>query len=385
MRPVIMSCFCLAVLLACTTEKPEVQVINPEPEIKIETISLDTLFVNLPACSYVGEFGFEEDTIYFIDHLFCLVSTLDGEGNLGSVHLGKGNGPDELPGFSAFLGHTNGKPTFLSGDIIYQFDSLWKNRVAKNIRWASRYTLREQSEKPNPKDPGIYEMRLPGMNDFLKVGDEYVIFAIESSHPEFNGLRYDQAKAYYENAGVFAKLNLTTGVVEEVLGRYPDLFKEQHIPNFAYAHTAFAKDTFFVSFEASPLIEVYDKEFQKIAAFGNAGNQMQTDYPDYVGENNFERIEQNYAQEHSAYGYYADMAYFPNQNLLFRTYTQGSSGEEKRNPRRLQIYKQKVLIGDVDVPDYFKVFGYSKGYFYADGFYDEANEKLAFYRFRLPL
>ena len=50
----------------------------------------------------------------------------------------------------------------------------------------------------------------------------------------------------------------------------------------------------------------------------------------------------------------------------------------------MQIYKGTVLVGDVQVPSRFNIIGYDENFIYADGYLDESNEKLAFYKFKIP-
>ena len=50
----------------------------------------------------------------------------------------------------------------------------------------------------------------------------------------------------------------------------------------------------------------------------------------------------------------------------------------------MQIYHQKRLIGDVEVPNFFNVIGKIGDYYYADGSLDNPdNEEIVVYKFKL--
>jgi hypothetical protein len=112
----------------------------------------------------------------------------------------------------------------------------------------------------------------------------------------------------------------------------------------------------------------------------------------YLATDTYEEAMDRWTEDRASNGYYTDIKAFSEQELVFRIYTAGTSESDFQNksvtdeyfPKRMQIYHQKKLVGDVPVPDRFKIIGYSDGYFIADGLVDEFNNKMGFYRFKLP-
>ncbi len=82
-------------------------------------------------------------------------------------------------------------------------------------------------------------------------------------------------------------------------------------------------------------------------------------------------------------GFYKDIFVDEENELIFRTYRQGSDRldllDETYNPLRLQIFKQGKLVGDHAVPGRFKILGKVDSRYIVDGFFDEQNERQGFY------
>ena len=80
-------------------------------------------------------------------------------------------------------------------------------------------------------------------------------------------------------------------------------------------------------------------------------------------------------------GYYTTVKVFSDNKLLMRSYRKGS--ESKYDG--LQIYKDDILISDLDVPKGFEINGYIAPYYYSSAIIDEEKETISVYRFQLPL
>ena len=130
---------------------------------------------------------------------------------------------------------------------------------------------------------------------------------------------------------------------------------------------------FIVAYEADDLIYVYDPDYKIKYSYGQPGKNMNRDYQ----ELSFENFRNDLEKEMEIRGRYTSLSVV--DNLTFRTYITGSP----LNETRLQIYDKTTMIGDVQVPDGFKVLGYIEPYYYSEFVCDENDETIAIYRFKL--
>lgn len=99
----------------------------------------------------------------------------------------------------------------------------------------------------------------------------------------------------------------------------------------------------------------------------------------YKRINAIKEIKKNNKAERAAKGYYNWIEYVDDQKTLFRSYQKGGVC----NYDGLQIYRDGVLIGDVDVPKGLKVMGFIEPYYYSYIIPDEESERIYMYRFKL--
>jgi hypothetical protein len=85
-----------------------------------------------------------------------------------------------------------------------------------------------------------------------------------------------------------------------------------------------------------------------------------------------------YREERQKKGYYDWIEYIDETGVLFRSYKKG----ENSSSDGLQVYKNDVLIADLDVPKGFKVTGFIFPYYYSNEYIDEEAEKMIIYKFR---
>ena len=100
---------------------------------------------------------------------------------------------------------------------------------------------------------------------------------------------------------------------------------------------------------------------------------------DYMPIASLEQVNRDLGKNRLKKGYYGTVEYIDATGYLFRSYLKGADAATDG----LQIYKDGVLVGDVDVPKGFRVTGYNAPYYYSQVFEDEEAEKLTVYRFRL--
>ncbi len=129
-----------------------------------------------------------------------------------------------------------------------------------------------------------------------------------------------------------------------------------------------------MGFEADSLLYQCDLNGVPQKAFGNAGSEMDTDYLPFRSFENPEPFLVNREEK----GYYNWVEYVDETGLLFRSYKKGAG-----KPDGLLIYKDGVLVGDVEVPQGMRVKGYIEPYYFSQIFEDDENESLKVFRFTL--
>ena len=341
---------------------------NHPKDIFIKTLELEELELESIESSYVGKLFIKDDFIGFIDRKFTWVFLFDKDGRMITRHLGHGGGPNEIP--SRIDGYTvlDDSSNFFVGPVndCYIFDVQFQNKKSFVINKTNYNNEAKDFEKP-----WIYTLCYDNL--VLKNFSEYLYYNVVLEHPRYNF--FISHISFFRNAHIISKLNLVSGEVEKVLGNYPDIYaKDKSLRQISLINFDIdSKGVFYVSYEADSLIYTFDKNFSPIMSFGYKGREM-INKNDVLSIMSFRK---NYRRSRSERGYYNGIDYIEETDILFRTYQKGSD-----TGSGLQIYKQSILIGDVDVPNGFKILGYIYPYYYASCGIDEDNEKILLYKFK---
>lgn len=348
--------------------------------IAIQDLELDQVKFDYEGFVGKGSVEIEDDKLLYLDRLNMQLIEFNQDGQLLGIPITRGDGPSEIPRFQIYTSSGEQK-FFMNGWTIFEFDEAnnLSNRTVLDFAYDSG--LIEIESSPRVDDAGIYEVKY--WANQIEVRDGFLYTKIESSHPDFNFVMH---RTYYENAPIYAKVDLKTGKVVELVGKRPAIYQNfSHIPHFDYYFHDFLDSEIYISFEPDSLIYILNDDFEVQEAFGSKGIGMNQSYREVSTVEDWEdywRINQTQK------GFYKDIKVIPEDELVFRTYTTGNpdpnSTDLGTNPQRLQIYHQKRLIGDVKVPNFFKVIGKIGEYYYADGSDDNPdNEEIVCYRFKL--
>jgi len=345
-------------------------VFNHPKSISVTDTEFEELELESVISSYVGKLFINNDIIGFVDQKFSWVFQFDKNGNFISRHLGQGNGPMEIP-----VGEIQGNALLNGGSYLFIGSStdcyIYDNKFQRKKTFVIDRTANKEAkgyEQPS-NYMSCYE------NFIIKSHDDYVYYNLFLSHWEYNFIV--SPVKYFEKARIIARLNLTTGEMEKVLGRYPEIYaKDKSLKQLCFTNFDLdSKGTFYVSYEADSLIYTFDQDFTPISTFGYKGREM-NDKP--IVLTTIDMFNEKYAQNRHERGYYNSLRYIEETGLLFRTYQKGAG-----SGGGLQIYRENVLIGDIDAPDGFKMLGYIAPYYYGSTSIDEDNERIILHRFKL--
>ncbi len=351
--------------------------VTPESKkkIKIKNIELHKILLDSIPSSYIGNLSYRNDTIFFTDYRFCRIFLFTPSGKLIGKFLESGKGLNEVPTniLQAHVPLKNGSHFFMGiNNDAYLFDKNFRRITQCQILRTKSQSEQEEFKHPFPDNQMLYDL----CDDVIfkpRAYKDNVYFQIFSMHPKFNMVVDD----YYKYSRIMAEMDMKSGKIKNLLGRRsPEYQKYKYLIYDFYSFDISKDKDFYISFPPDSLIYVYNKDFEQIKAFGIAGKNMNTKYKEVK---TLDDVRNNWDNISATTDYYAWIEYFDKQNLLFRSYKKGSNDKTDG----LQIYKNTVLIGDIDVPKNFRVEAYIKPFFYSNAFIDEENEKISLYKFRI--
>lgn len=321
-----------------------------------------------------------DNQLLFFDLARGEVLEIDPETGSQKVLISKGEGPNEVPRFMSFT-HSDDKRVFLDGYTFFVYDSNWEQVGRNSYDFLANDELTDVEANPNGEMIGTYELKY--WENQPHIVDDKLWINIESSNPKFNFLMNE---SYYRDSRIVGEVNLNTGEVERILGRKTPIYLNyRFIPHNDVFYLMPYGDDFILSFHPDSAIYIVDKRLNLKSYFGAKGIEMDQAYREM---SDYEEYSTSFRDAWTKKGYYKHVYGSKEDNVVMRTYTQGNKNEEVMNygdnPKRLQIFKNFQLIGDVEVPTYFKVIGKIGEYYYADGSGENPdNEEILIYRFKI--
>ena len=329
--------------------------------------------------SLLGSFLFLGDTLCFADREQSTLFLYDRDGRFLGTHLSYGRGPQEIQGIYEITALPQGGYAIINDWHLNIFDQSWGGKQQLRIDWQNDKTPEILLASPGPDESGIYEIehftgRLCPLGNYLAI-------AIVTDCITYNGFRSNsQAAHFYENSYTLGLIDPRTGKVERMMCTHSPIYKQyRHIPNFkSILFDTDTENTLFYSFQIDSLIYQTDFKNNTLQSFGLAGHPMNTDYRE---TNTFEEATNNYKEDYKKFGSYRYLKYIPETKVLFRNFYHGepSCGET------VQAYKNQTLVAEFNVPDNFRIFGYSAPYYYAYGKPDLDTENMIIYKFKLEI
>lgn len=321
--------------------------------LEIDTIKID----NNIETSYNGNFTICENSFIFNDVFFGYLFHFDEELHFLSKNLGIGNQSNELKGADYIIySDITSKIYVLSSKkgMITVINSKFQKEKEFKINFNIKRTREDVINEPLPYLMDSYELDY-GYDGILKVFDEnHLAIAITSSHPKFNG--YFNSNFYYENSRIIALINLENEYIDKLIGRRSPIFLKKQLPNYDHFNYEINNSSLYLNFYPEATIYKIDKEDDFIqSGFGIEGNKMKTDY---VTTNSYEEAHNREFEDYNNYIFYNSL--YIDENLIFRGYT-------KSNPNNdgLQVYKNEVLIADLNFPKGYKIIGEMDNDYYA--------------------
>lgn len=373
---IIKALFMLILLAGCSsnnsqnfTKKP-----NSVKNTTIRKIELDTLLLDSIETSFEIESSINDNKIYLVDKYMNYLYEYNTEGNLIKRYLGNGRARNETT-IGRISSHTfldDGIFFFNPNADYYFYDNDFIFKEMFNISYQNpEWNLHNIYE-----DPLAYSQRY---NDIVcrQYGGN-IYFNVHLQQPLANIITTTK-KHLKRNANILEVKPNEKGFGRLLAIGYPHSYKKDSQTKAVLSAVNFDIDTdglFYVTYEADSLIYVYDNSFNMLQCYGFAGRDMDLNY---THANTPEEVGKIYRSERNSKGYYNWLEYVDETGMLFRSYKKGESALSDG----LQIFKNGIMIGDVDVPKGTRVMGYIAPYYYSYIIPNDKLETLTIYRFQL--
>lgn len=336
---------------------------------------LDSLILDTVSISSSGTLSVLKNKIAFIDHEFCWFILFDTTGKFISRKIGQGDGVNQLPckKISNYVSRPNGDHIFLGPTWdVYIFDSSFKKKSDYLINWHPKGNKEFILQHPDPADPIMYSITY-GIQP-IRADNNFIFIPIFSQHKLF----FPAVKNYADEARIFGKLDINKGDVSQLFGRLSPIYRHNlSTRTFPYPIYDLKDEAeMIISFPVDSLIYISDKSFHIKSAFGRMGRNMDTNYE---STNDYNKFNITWRKEFSSKGTFTGIDYISEQNIILRTYHK--NGNSKYDG--LQIYKNKTLISDIDIPVNIKYVGYIAPYAYFSTGPDDIGSTLKLYKIKL--
>ncbi|MFT7421816.1 MAG: hypothetical protein ACI9QN_002747 [Arcticibacterium sp.] len=378
MKKVIL--FALVCLVASCNNSDEVEQsrdsVTSVKELRIDNVTIKEIDLFPEAFTSVGRLEIIGDKIAFADRILMTLSYFTAEGTFLSAQLGKGQGPNEVLGLSYLSDLPNSGFIALSDFGFYNFINDSTKKSFLTYDWNDTTAHSVLLNDPKGDMGNLYAIDWsPQINTNLiaNLGNSFYTSLI-SEHPKMNAFQHE---SFYQETNSIGKFEVETGKLSGMGGSWPKVYLEHSfVPNLVGVSLSASKDNIYGAYRIDSLLHVFDPNLKLVEKFGVAGQNMMTAYKTTKG---IDEAIDNWTLDLENQGFYSSVYADLNGEYVFRTYhPKGTNGET-----RLQIYQNRVLIGDVTVPKRFRVIGKIGGLFYADGVVDESLEILKIYSFAL--
>lgn len=332
----------------------------------IEKVELDSIY-----CSYNGFSGITPDgNIYYFDRYFGNLYTFDKSGNFISKTLGLGRSDKETTIREA-VGHafTEGHFVLAGSNLDFEiFNSELKKEKTCNFPFKPDIT-------GNAENFETYSFAFG--NPVFRLHDGIFYAGMHSENMSFN--YFDQPNKFLTQSCHIGRINLKEEKYESmILSGFPPIYlddKDKYASMFYVNFDISRSDDLYVSFEADSLIYKCTLSGKPLEAFGKGGCDMDMDYKPV---HSWEEMD-IFSKNRMGKGRYSWVEYIDETGLLFRSYIKGDISDTDG----LQIYRDGIMLADMDVPKGFRVTGYIAPYYYSQVFEDESEEKLYIFKINL--
>ncbi len=343
---------------------------NSPKEIKYDSLKFEMQNITLPNTSFKGYTAVRNDTIYFMDKYFIWLYVFDSELNIHGRHVGQGRGRGEVPtkNIYGYAIDENGNHILMSTtDNIYTISPSYEFLGTTYYHYFNIGNNTEPVYKQLRHYSPVYE------DLYINFYHDELFIAVEGASDDL--IDFTQVgEKWYKKSRIIMEIDKDKGEVDRVFGRV-----SPNVPMCTAVYEHFFQidgdGNFYVGFQADSVMYKYDNDYNLLSAFGYDGIGITKDYGKIPTE--LDKINPFLRKELAEKGYFTSMTMA--NGHIFRTYRTGGDN----NQDRMQIYEGETLVGDVAIPEQFKVTGYIAPYYYSNIVCDEDEERLTIYKFKL--
>ncbi len=369
--------YSLLTIYSCNDNKPEYTAIKHTnlKNIKFTHLSYDTILLNGEGLSMEGHFVINNNKLLFCDEVFALIQIYDLDGKKLKRKLGRGPGPNEVADLYRVVSSNTQTGDFVILDKswrVYLFNKKFERQSTSRIDFRNMQSMNDLYNNPDIENPGLYELEY--FNATINSNGKLLLIPITTEHPKLNSFANNCTK-YYRDSYLMALIDIESGKVKQLLGKRPPIYREyQYLPNFNFIKCLWIDDYIYYTTEIDPNIYIMDLDGRLTMSFGASGKEMATNYTETKTLN---ESESNFFAHRKLFGYYNFLK--EGDGLIFRGYQKGGDATTDG----MQVYKDKVLIADIDIPKGSEYIGYSAGYHFLMISMDNEKEYFMLGKFKL--
>lgn len=347
----------MAMLLSVACHNATDNSIVGKKEISIRNLKVDSLVISGDSTSFDGHFEFVDTNLLFIDRAYCKIFPFSiYSGQAGKPVGGYGKGPNEMMGIIAgsaiepadtsmwILDANNGIYEYLpKSDKIHFLDRL-------DFSW-------DKLERNNFESPSLYntlEATFLGIK-MMDMGNNELLMpvSIVTRHLDENNADRN-IKGH-----IFGLCDKTSLKVKKVFGRFPDYYKDNPLPLFEFFDFAMNRrdSLLYVNHAPDSLIYCYRYPDSLLYTIGFEPHGLHRDFSHIGYDIDISAFRKDLDNVSLNTGLYYD----PVDELLFRT----SVTDYKSGNSVLQVYKDRDLVVEAEVPQFFKMLGRVGDRYYA--------------------
>lgn len=376
----LLNAVCFLGLVSCVGPNHDTLPHKGTKNISATISELDSIDIDAIDTSTRGNLVLLGDTLYFADMRYCALHKYDLSGKYLGKKLGEGNGPNELPNllYASTLSNNNDTIVLIDSSVrMYLYDvskDSLNNLGNVDFGWGTG--------DQNYDSPGVYNIMQ--MTDFgttfTKMDDGKIIFPV-SIIRRFVGDEIDKER--YEKGHTLGMLDPASMKVGKVFGKFAPFMLENPTPGFEFFDYAYndADHKYYISFATDPKLYCMNESGEMEYSFGEDPQDVKRTYT--IGYNDpYETFKEDIKD--GQIGCNTGVVYVKDKNLVLRTtLLDFASGRVA-----LQAYRDNDLIFEKEMPPYFKLLGYTNGYFIGCRFLpvekDEDNVAFRIYKFNIP-
>lgn len=369
---------CFFLLAVCHSCKDSSTVSSHRGVVKndMHVEMLDSITLQMDSTSMRGNFFMRGNELFFADVYFNKLFLLGtDDGMVRSARFNKGKASNEISNFMFMYPIENNENTIFFIDSSCNFFTF--TDTAENIQKHGMIDFGwKKMKKGDYESPSVYNIMEMSDFDFKisQINDSVYIIPVSLISRNLG----EKTVERFKKGHIFASLNKNTMDVDNVFGRFPDIYSDKPTNLFEFFSYDMAGDTIFVSHCIDSTIYVYKYPDELLFTMGYECPDIDRDYT--TGHDIDWTI---FGKDREHVGINTQIYHSNTDDTLLRIMNTGS---KNGNKHYMQVYRNCDLVAEVEVPAAFKCLGNTGNTYYAVNMIPTVTggkETFTLYKFRI--